>query len=283
MACDGIHSPVRQQIVGDTMRFLDLMVILGIFDTTMDGNALHLCMERVFQTSDGNARMFVMPFSDTQSMWQLTFPASLEEAHGFKAGGAKALFSAAQARCGQWHAPIPDILSRTPLSHISGYPVYDRDPLKIQQWEEPGGEDFVSLPSATTTIPMMTQGTLIGDAAHCMSPLKGQGANQALLDAVELAESIHDNYPETPADKARILRTFEARMTERTTPKVMASRDACRILHSPEFLLPEWQGRRKVLISDMPDRIQKMREDGVCAGTDIASVRKLEHYAFSSE
>ena len=45
VGCDGIHSPIRKQIVGDDMQFLNLMVILGIFDTTVNGNTLNLCVD----------------------------------------------------------------------------------------------------------------------------------------------------------------------------------------------------------------------------------------------
>ena len=43
------------------------MVVLGIFDSQPHA----LCGERIFQMSDGATRVFVMPYSRTQHMWQV--------------------------------------------------------------------------------------------------------------------------------------------------------------------------------------------------------------------
>merc|ERR1712232_1069825 len=82
-------------------------------------------------------------------------------------------------------------------------------------------------------------GTLIGDAAHPMSPFKGQGANQALLDAVLLADILEDSVwthgPCAGFDAA--LPRFEREMLKRSASKVVASRKVAAELHSPFVLM----------------------------------------------
>ncbi|MGC4847035.1 FAD-dependent oxidoreductase [Micromonospora sp. DT15] len=55
--------------------------------------------------------------------------------------------------------------------------------------------------------------TLIGDAAHLMPPV-GEGANQAMLDAAELAGQLAAN----PADPNAAIRTYEESMFSRIRP-----------------------------------------------------------------
>ena len=79
--------------------------------------------------------------------------------------------------------------------------------------------------------------TLIGDAAHPMSPFKGQGANQALLDALALARNISTAC--TPFSQWReagmreaVLYEFEEEMLGRSASKVKDSAEAVELLHS---------------------------------------------------
>ena len=78
--------------------------------------------------------------------------------------------------------------------------------------------------------------TLIGDAAHPMSPFKGQGANQALLDALLLAQKITSAYNNIQNKqinlREEVLQQYEKEMMERSSVKVKKSADAAKFLHS---------------------------------------------------
>jgi len=85
--------------------------------------------------------------------------------------------------------------------------------------------------------------TLIGDAAHPMSPFKGQGANQALLDALALARGISkgcNSFSQWRKVGLResVLTEFESEMLERSASKVKDSAKAAEFLHS-EIVLHE--------------------------------------------
>ncbi|GAA3742043.1 NAD(P)/FAD-dependent oxidoreductase [Flavobacterium ginsengisoli] len=229
VGADGIRSIVRKLTIGEDitpLRYLDCIVILGIcpLSSLKDISSQLLDSATVFQTANGNERIYVMPYTGDSVMWQLSFPMSEEEAKELSAKGPKALKEEACRRT-QWHTPIPQILEATQESLISGYPVYDRELLRSELLEK--NQNI----------------TLIGDAAHPMSPFKGQGANQALLDALKLARKIYrgcnakSNWRETGLRK-NILNDFEAEMLERSAAKVKGSADAAQFLHS-EIILRE--------------------------------------------
>lgn len=240
VGADGIRSAVRQLVLGQnsqSLRYLDCMVILGICPLS----ALHgldtdlLDSATVFQTANGHERIYIMPYDANSVMWQLSFPMAEDEAKALSAQGAAALKAEACRRT-QWHSPIPQILAATDANLISGYPVYDRALLTSDLLADIG--------------PV----TLLGDAAHPMSPFKGQGANQALLDALSLARTIvrgcrpQSNWREAGI-RASVLSEFEDEMLTRSAVKVSDSADAAQFLHSEMALHESDEPRGRCLKS----------------------------------
>ncbi len=223
VGADGIRSTVRSLMIGDDvspLRYLGYMVILGICPLSALKGFEHPLLDSatVFQTVNGNERIYMMPYSSNTIMWQLSFPMPENEAKALSVDGTQALKEEACRRT-NWHDPIPQILKATLADQISGYPVYDRELLDSKFLEKIG--------------PI----TLIGDAAHPMSPFKGQGANQALLDALALARSLSlgcgplSNWREEGLRKM-VLTAFESEMLERSAIKVKDSAEVAKLLHS---------------------------------------------------
>ena len=238
VGADGIRSTIRKHVIGETvtpLRYLGCIVILGIckLDLLPDIQSELLDSATVFQTANGHERIYIMPFTADSVMWQLSFPIDETEAKNISSQGAAALKQEAIRRT-PWHSPIPEILNATPEANISGYPAYDRALLTPTQFEDAG--------------PV----TLLGDAAHPMSPFKGQGANQALLDALSLARTLYKGCrPGTPwreqGLRASVLTEYEHEMLERSTVKVQDSHDAAQFLHSDVVLYEGDEPRGRVL------------------------------------
>ncbi len=98
----------------------------------------------------------------------------------------------------QWHAPIPALIEATAAAAILRNDIYDRDP--ADRWSE-------------------GRVTLLGDAAHAMTPNLGQGGCQAIEDAVVLARCLGEGGPVEPS-----LRRYESLRIPRTRFIANASR-----------------------------------------------------------
>jgi 2-polyprenyl-6-methoxyphenol hydroxylase-like FAD-dependent oxidoreductase len=129
-------------------------------------------------------------------------------------------------RYGGWFDPIPALIESTDPDALEPTFTYDRRPRR--DW----GRGRV---------------TLLGDAAHPMKPNIGQGAAQALEDAVVLGDCLAAS-----RDPEDALRTYERRRVRRAAAVARASRRAGR---AAEVRSPLVARLRDAVMKALPDRL----------------------------
>jgi salicylate hydroxylase len=118
--------------------------------------------------------------------------------------------------------------------------------------------------------------TLLGDAAHAVTPYLGQGANQSVEDAITLAVLLHDA---KAADVPMRLRRYEDLRIERNRQVHDGAREAGALYRSTD-LSPDQQAERIVAIQDGLELetydAEHVAKDALRAG-GISSPRRAPH------
>jgi 2-polyprenyl-6-methoxyphenol hydroxylase-like FAD-dependent oxidoreductase len=222
IGADGLHSRVRAALFADAPpRYAGITAWRGVvpLDETLG--------RRVSSgESFGRGSLFgVARLNGSQAYWWASVRRA--ESVGDEPAVEKSLLLRAFSG---WHVPIAELIAATPPDAIIRTCLYDRHPLERLN---------------------LGRAALVGDAAHPMLPNLGQGACQAIEDAVVLAEELA-----ATDDVVAALGRYSARRRRHTAGVVKASRQMSRIAHLRN---PVAAGLRNTLLRTSPSAISLRR------------------------
>ncbi|WP_410659295.1 FAD-dependent oxidoreductase [Amycolatopsis sp. lyj-112] len=211
VGADGVHSTLRERFWPDAPgpRYVGCtawrMVTGPMGDLDADGAVLWGRGERIGFTKLPGGRFYCFATATVRAG-----EAASDGEH-----------AAVRRRFDRWPDPIPALLAATPENAVLRHDVYDLPPL-----------------------PAFVRGrlALLGDAAHAMDPALGQGACQALEDAVTLAEALGTN-----ADVDSALASYDRSRRPRTQ---RIARRAGRL-----GAVGQWSSPPAVLLRDVAARL----------------------------
>ena len=180
IAADGIHSAIRRKLLPDAEpRYAGYTCWRAVIDNS------DLNLKESLETWGTSGRFGIVPLAEKQVYWFACINAP-------RADPAMQHFGVAdlQNHFKDFHAPIPTLLAHTQDKDLIWNDIIDLKPL----------ERYV-----------FNNILLIGDAAHATTPNMGQGACQAIEDAIVLADVLKSN-----ADTKIALQQFEKRRLKRT-------------------------------------------------------------------
>ena len=185
VGADGLHSVVREALHGAAPpRYSGYTAWRAVVPFDVTG-------VKASESWGRGARFGIVPMSRSRIYWFATENTPEGGRYADEKAALTGLF-------GGWHNPIPALIAATPDRDILRHDIYDRPVLRT--W----GAGRI---------------TLLGDAAHPMTPNMGQGACQALEDAVVLAQCLAHAREITGA-----LRSYEQQRIPRANAFVTRSR-----------------------------------------------------------
>lgn len=226
IVADGIHSAVRQLVVpGSQPRYAGYTCWRAVIDNS------ELQITASSETWGPKGCFGLVPLADNKLYWFACINAP-EGDPVYKAYGTDDLLQ----QFNSYHDPIKAVLRSTEDKQLIHTDILDLDPVPRFAFDKL---------------------VLIGDAAHATVPNMGQGACQAIEDAVVLAECIM-----CETDMNQAFRKFEKRRMERTHWVVTTSRKIGKMAQLENRLMIGWRNTLMRLLPDsMGARQLKKLED----------------------
>ncbi|UYQ94600.1 FAD-dependent monooxygenase [Chitinophaga horti] len=213
LVADGINSAVRAKIVPDVqVRYSGYTCWRAVINYTGDEPP------GATETWGAQGRVGVIPLTKQRIYWFACINAKAGEQR-YRNYTARNLYEHFR----QYHDPIPSLLAQTQDTQLLKNDIYDLKPLKRFAYGNV---------------------LLLGDAAHATTPNMGQGACQAIEDAVVLADEWQRHGTFEYAFPA-----FEQRRLARTTDIINQSRTIGQVAQLENSLLI---GARDLLLRSMP-------------------------------
>ncbi len=201
VACDGVNSLIRQQMIGDLPNYLGISAIVGAVAPSLNHPLL---ADGSFIMVGNGVGLFAVNENEVTA-WSLSMKAQKDE---FETASKPALKERAIAATRDWCSPIPEIISRTDPESIAVSRYYDKEPL---------------------TNARRGNVVLLGDAAHPMTPFRGEGANMAMVDAISLTNLLTASELNHMGE---LLDRYQKEMLNRTRKAVLDSRKAALDIHT---------------------------------------------------
>lgn len=218
VAADGIHSPTRKQLVpGSIPRYAGYTCWRGIIRDA----PVHI--EEASETWGLKGRFGIVPLPGNSIYWFACINSSQnnETMKHFTIEQLREHFM-------DYHKPVPEILNASQTEDMIWNDIIDHAPIKRYAYAKV---------------------LLVGDAAHATTPNMGQGACQAIEDAVILADELdkNRNIPEA-------FSSFEKRRMERTHMVVNTSAMIGKVAQTDNKLLA---ALRNVVMRALPQSFSK--------------------------